>query len=555
MLRYAICETQTRRDAAKHIQTQRIQRQPTRNMGRSRMQANYAHTDMIATDQNSADEEEEIKEKEDARKSRSVAKLRQMSEDGSKMEKDSAKSSSTPKNMLPKSNHGKEAVSKSLQSVPRKMLPNQNSKDAKDKTAQTRLLSAKGKDAQNRLSSDKNKFAKTKSNDVLVSNEARALASTSTSKVLQSANQGIGNLKKPPEPIFAPSPVIAPGSKQAAANLQRVPKTTNKIAQKHKQSVAAATESKSLITKRKAREDQTIPQRKKARSDDMFAKAYETTYNKDNLESESKKGMFKKVYDNIYNKDNLESEDEANELLTSDRLIAKAEKICQRTAADLGENSPLEEKDTKALLKVVRYSAKIAKACNTLDGSSSESPIWSTETPALERLHGLQAMNIMVCDILASLAQYEESDDSAIMQMLSIYISKFGNIHCLYNCKKVSLAFLDCASAYQIDQNNRTDVDFNQDLEVMEKLIEKYVSNGSICKVFAEAFPIDNHPLLGGWEELENDDNSKKRGRKDDDNLDDKDGADGKHGARLLLLLAYMMVSNVLDDMSNDTLM
>ena len=84
----------------------------------------------------------------------------------------------------------------------------------------------------------------------------------------------------------------------------------------------------------------------------------------------------------------------------------------------------------------------------------------------------------------------------------------------------------------------------------MEKLIEKYVSNGSICKIFAEAFPIERHPLLGGWVELEGVESSKKRGKKELGNLDESDGADGKNGVRLLLLLTYMMVSNVLDDTS-----
>ena len=89
----------------------------------------------------------------------------------------------------------------------------------------------------------------------------------------------------------------------------------------------------------------------------------------------------------------------------------------------------------------------------------------------------------------------------------------------------------------------------------MEKLMEKHVSNGSICKVFAEAFPIEKHPLLGGWVELEGVESSKKRGKKELDNLDESYGANGKYGARLLLLLAYMMMSNVLDDTSNNTQM
>jgi hypothetical protein len=91
---------------------------------------------------------------------------------------------------------------------------------------------------------------------------------------------------------------------------------------------------------------------------------------------------------------------------------------------------------------------------------------------------------------------------------------------------------------------------------VMEKLIEKYVTNGSLGNIFSEAFPIENHPLLGGWLDLEDVESSKKRGKKYlDDHEEESDVADGKYGARLLLLLAYMMVSNVLDDESNNTQM
>jgi hypothetical protein len=89
----------------------------------------------------------------------------------------------------------------------------------------------------------------------------------------------------------------------------------------------------------------------------------------------------------------------------------------------------------------------------------------------------------------------------------------------------------------------------------MEKLIEKYVTNGSLGNIFSEAFPVDNHPLLGGWQELEDVEITKKRGKKELVEHEESDDADGKYGARLLLLLAYMMVSNVMDDESNNTLM
>jgi hypothetical protein len=90
-------------------------------------------------------------------------------------------------------------------------------------------------------------------------------------------------------------------------------------------------------------------------------------------------------------------------------------------------------------------------------------------------------------------------------------------------------------------------------LQVMENLIEKYYPNGSLCKVFAEAFPIDYHPFLGGWPELDALESGKKRGKKEIDN--ESNVADGKNGVRMLLLLAYMMISNVKDDMSNTTQM
>ena len=85
--------------------------------------------------------------------------------------------------------------------------------------------------------------------------------------------------------------------------------------------------------------------------------------------------------------------------------------------------------------------------------------------------------------------------------------------------------------------------------------MDKYVSNGSMCNVFAKTFAIKKHPLLGDWKELEGVENNKKRPRKEVNNVDESDDADTKYGARLLLLLTYMMVSNVLDDNSNITQM
>ncbi len=135
--------------------------------------------------------------------------------------------------------------------------------------------------------------------------------------------------------------------------------------------------------------------------------------------------------------------------------------------------------------------------------------------------------------------------------MLSNYISKLTNVHSPLIAHNHSPAFLHCSPAYQIDQNSKNDVNFDQDLEVMEKLIEKYVTTGSLSKVFADAIPIDIHPLLGDWIALDGVETIRRRGKKELYILEESDDVDGKHGARLLLLLAYMMMSNVLDDESN----
>jgi len=88
----------------------------------------------------------------------------------------------------------------------------------------------------------------------------------------------------------------------------------------------------------------------------------------------------------------------------------------------------------------------------------------------------------------------------------------------------------------------------------MEKLIEKYVTAGSYSDVFAKVFPVKNHPILGGWEGLKELKIEKEEGKKGSEKIEDSDSAE-KTGARLLLLLAYIMVSNVLDDNSHETQM
>ena len=91
----------------------------------------------------------------------------------------------------------------------------------------------------------------------------------------------------------------------------------------------------------------------------------------------------------------------------------------------------------------------------------------------------------------------------------------------------------------------------------MEKLIEKHESDGSLSTIFADAFPINKHPFFpGGWaKQLQAVDSTKKKTKKSLENSEKSEVTDGKLGARLLLLLAYVMVSTVLDDKSNTTQM
>jgi len=114
---------------------------------------------------------------------------------------------------------------------------------------------------------------------------------------------------------------------------------------------------------------------------------------------------------------------------------------------------------------------------------------------------------------------------------------------------------LNSLPEYQVEQNKKDEVNFNQDLEVIEKLIEKYVSDGSISKVFEKTFPIRKHPFLGGWVEFSGLDIVKKKGKNDVENFDKSDAGEKKIGARLLMLLAYIMMSTVGDDNSNNTQM
>ena len=258
---------------------------------------------------------------------------------------------------------------------------------------------------------------KPKSNGLQRSNQARANSSSSTSKVLQSANRATANLKVAPETIVAPTSKIAPDPKQAVANLRREPKPTNNVAQMPKQSVGAVVaKPKTTIAKRKPVEDLGIAQRKKAKPDDDFAELFEKFYNQDNLDSD---------YDETVP-------------MTIDRMIEKAEKLLHTTTGQFADDKPIDEKDKEEIKQVVRYAGMIARIHDRPNETGKEprcqSPIWSTEIGVLQILHGLQALNILLCDVLASIAAFEKAEDDQIMKMLAIYLSKLINAHWYHHC-------------------------------------------------------------------------------------------------------------------------
>ena len=331
-------------------------------------------------DSDSEDKEVEFEDEEDAQQKHSVATPRRTSEEGSNggsnVRKDLAK---------PLPSHKKQ-----LQSVPRKAPPI------------------------NRPSSVINNVPKPKSNGLQRSNQARANSSSSTSKVLQSANRATANLKVAPETIVAPTSKVAPDPKQAVANLRREPKPTNNVAQMSKQSVVA--KPKTTIAKRKPVEDLGIAQRKKAKPDDEFADLFEK----------------------IYNQDNLDSDYDETEPMTIDRMIEKAEDLFEITTAQFADDKPIDKKDRDEIKLVIRYAAMIAmiqdKPNETGKEPRCQSPIWSTEIGVLQILHGLQALNILLCDVLASIAAFEKAEDDQIMKMLAIYLSKLINAHWYQHC-------------------------------------------------------------------------------------------------------------------------
>jgi hypothetical protein len=124
---------------------------------------------------------------------------------------------------------------------------------------------------------------------------------------------------------------------------------------------------------------------------------------------------------------------------------------------------------------------------------------------------------------------------------------KFACVDCTASILILFIFFL--SSAYQVKKNNTGIANFDEDLEVMEKIIDDHIteSTGSIMDVFSGHLVIKNKLFPMGWKDM----NSEKVELKGD-KLKAKDVKLEKHGARLLLLFAYIMTTNVLDDRSNE---
>lgn len=88
--------------------------------------------------------------------------------------------------------------------------------------------------------------------------------------------------------------------------------------------------------------------------------------------------------------------------------------------------------------------------------------------------------------------------------------------------------------------------DHKQDFEVIEALIEKFGKNGSMVQIFSKYINIENKHFGKGWEDLD----AITCNNKNDVDNDEEEDDDAKEGSRLFLFLAYLMVSNVLQDHS-----
>jgi hypothetical protein len=208
------------------------------------------------------------------------------------------------------------------------------------------------------------------------------------------------------------------GAKKEKANLKTEsagnrPKSTVKDAPKPHQSFAAAGKPKSAGAKRKAVEDLNIAQSKKKKEENILAK----------------------IFGNMFEDSEEESEDNAP--MTTDGLIKRAEKIFEQTPELLIKDKKPNVKQTEGIVKVVEYTTLIAELnkkskAGGNEATPFESPIWSIEEDALKTLHGLQTLNIMLCDILG--ASLSSEHDAKIMKVLSIYMSKLEKPQMSSNC-------------------------------------------------------------------------------------------------------------------------
>ena len=107
-----------------------------------------------------------------------------------------------------------------------------------------------------------------------------------------------------------------------------------------------------------------------------------------------------------------------------------------------------------------------------------------------------------------------------------------------------------------MDVNERSTVDFNQDFAMMNLLISEFTTNddGSMYNTFGLLLDLQKEYIPNGWKSLDEDQKVKIPAIAPNRAVT-RDTDVKNHGAHLLLLLAYIMLSNVLDDKSNDVQM
>jgi hypothetical protein len=268
--------------------------------------------------------------------------------------------------------------------VPRKALPKE--KLAEEKEGEPNLSSAKGIDASIRQTSAKK-------------------------SVLQSAEKKTDNRKNAAERMNAPISFAGLLPIQTAGNR---PKSTMKDSPKPDQSFTAAGKPKSASAKRKSVEDLCIAESKKKKEEKIA-----------------------KIFGNIF--DDSDEESEENAAMTIDGLIKRAEDIFEQTPDLLLEDKRPNEKQKEGIVKIVDFTEEIANQKKKSKGAGNEttplaSPIWSIKEDALKTLHGLQTLNIMLCDILGASVPATNADDADIMKALSIYMSKLEKPQMSDNC-------------------------------------------------------------------------------------------------------------------------